>query len=278
VERRFAVHAGTDVQALSCRRAPRAWMLAFVIVSLATAAGPASAAPKRRDAKAAFDRGVAAYKKGDFAGASEALGKSFDLERDVDTLFAWAQAERKLDHCDKAIGLYEKLLASNLPEANKSVVQQKLAECRTIVAQQKPAEPPPVAPPVAPPPVAEPAASAPAPVTDTGPSTRAWYKDPITLSLVGGGVVAAGVGAGFLASASSHDGKVTNAPDLRASKRHADLAKSQGNIGLIATGVGGALVIGGIIRIVMHRGGTQEHSVTGWLSPDGGGLAVTGAY
>src|SRR5215468_11101614 len=107
-------------------------------VSLMGVAGSADARPKRRDAKAAFDRGVVAYQKGNFQGASEALGKSFELERDVDTLFAWAQAERKLEHCDKAIDLYQQLLTFNLPSANRMAVENKLVECRTIIAQQAP--------------------------------------------------------------------------------------------------------------------------------------------
>src|SRR6185436_14201758 len=106
----------------------RAWPLALAVVLVA---GAADAKPRRRDARVAFDRGVTAYQKGNFEAASEALGKSFTLERDVDTLFAWAQSERKLEHCDKAIELYEKLLAFNLPAANREAVETKLTECRT---------------------------------------------------------------------------------------------------------------------------------------------------
>src|SRR5690349_1494555 len=138
-------------------------------VSLA-AARSADARPKHRDAKAAFDRGVAAYQKGNYQGASDALAKSFELERDVDTLFAWAQTERKLDHCDKAIELYEQLLTFNLPTANRSAVEGKLFECREIVRQQKPPtpeSPPPNAPSA---PSAPPAAPAPSGPAVTPPS------------------------------------------------------------------------------------------------------------
>jgi tetratricopeptide (TPR) repeat protein len=310
MERRFAVHAGGDPQALIGRNPRRrAWTLAIALVCIASSAG---AAPKRRDAKAAFDRGLAAYKKGSFEAASKALGKSFALERDVDTLFAWAQSERQLERCDKAIDLYEKLLGFDLPPANREAVELKRTECRTIIAQQKPAGEPPTGTPTAeppgdaptgdppgdaptgeppmgespagePPPGADPMAASPAlqPVTDTPPAARAWYRDPIALGLVGTGVIATGAGAGLLISARSLDqgiGDKSKTPTYEDAQKHVDQAKSRGNLGLITAGVGGALVIGGVVWIVTHRGGTEQHMVTGWLAPGGGGLAVAGGF
>jgi len=266
----------------------------MIVLALAAMASAAEAKPKRRDAKTWFDRGVAAYKKGSFEAASEALGKSFDLERDVDTLFAWAQAERKLDHCGKAIELYEKLLAFDLPPANKEAVDAKLTECRTqLLVSDRKATPPEsaVAPspdplPVAPKadPTGEPpgagdhGASPSSPVTDARPGARAWYKDPISLALVGAGAVATGVGVGFLASAKSLDGDFKAAKDYQKAQDLSAQAKSHGNIGLIATGVGGALVVGGVAWIFTHRGTTEQHTMTGWLAPGGGGLAIAGSF
>jgi len=270
-------------------------MIALALVSLASTA---EAKPKRRDAKLAFDRGVTAYKKGNFEAASEALGKSFDLERDVDTLFAWAQSERKLEHCEKAIELYEKLLTFDLPAANKEAVDTKLTECRTQLllndhkAEPSPVTPPPVTPPpvapkvestAEPPPVAEHAVIAPVapPMTDTPSAGRAWYKDPIAIGLVGTGTVATGIGVGFLISANSAHNSVndkTKAPNYDDAQRFLDQAQSRRKIGLVATGAGGALLIGGVVWIVTHRHATEQHAVTGWLAPGSGGLAVTGAF
>jgi tetratricopeptide (TPR) repeat protein len=253
----------------------------MIVVALVATASAAEAKPKRRDAKVWFDRGVAAYKKGSFEAASEALGKSFDLERDVDTLFAWAQSERKLEHCEKAIDLYEKLLTFDLPAANKEAVDAKLAECRTIVAQQKPAVAPPLEPPVAPKAEPTPARTAdqePSPISDARPRARAWYKDPISLTLVGAGAVATGIGVGFLVSAKSLDSQFNAAKDYQKAQDLSDKAKSHGNIGFIATGVGGALVIGGVVWIFTHRGTTEQRTMTGWLAPGGGGLAIAGSF
>lgn len=271
-------------------------MIALAVVSLASAA---EAKPKRRDAKVAFDRGVAAYKKNNFEAASAALGKSFDLERDVDTLFAWAQSERKLEHCEKAIELYEKLLTFDLPAANKEAVETKLTECRTQLLMNDhktepppvtpaPGAPPPTTPPVAPkveptpesPPAADHAVIAPAttPMTDTQSGGRAWYKDPIALGLVGTGTVATGVGIGFWLSGKSAHGQIDGASDYGKAQQLDDQAQSRRKIGLITTGVGGALVIGGVVWIVTHRHATEQHAITGWLAPGSGGLAVTGAF
>lgn len=288
MERRFPVLAKHDSQALIRREWPRrAWMIALTV---AVMAGAAEAKPKRRDAKAAYDRGVVAYQKGNLEAAVVALSKSFELERDPDTLFAWAQAERKLEHCDKAIELYERVLGFKLPGEAKIAVEQKLSECRTVIAMQKAAiEPPVVEPAVEPPspPSKPPAAVAPPPIVERTPATepppavaagRAWYKDPVALALLGTGVVATGVGAGFLVSARSLDQDSKRAQNFFDVKSLSEQARSRGNIGLISGGVGGALVIGGVVWIVLHRGGTERPSVTGWLAPGGGGLAVAGGF
>lgn len=109
-------------------------------------------------------------------------------------------------------------------------------------------------------------------------SHRSWYKDPISLGLVGAGVVGLGVGAGFLIWARSLNNNIKNANDYPAAKRFSDRSKSHGKIGLIAGGAGGVLVVGGVVWIVLHRGGSEQPPVTGWLGPSGGGLAFNGAF
>jgi tetratricopeptide (TPR) repeat protein len=266
-------------------RTRRAAALVAAALVLAAAADPAAAKPKRRDAKAAFERGVAAYQRGDFDAASEALARSFGIERDVDTLFAWAQAERKLEHCDKAIELYEKLLSFELPEANREAVVVTLSECRAVLAEQNPAaEPPPAEPPRTespPPPVAVRPVIAPPPADpgpQTRPSTRVWYRDPVALSLLGTGAVGLGLGSAFLVSAQSlHNdaGHATTYPDA---KSLSDRARSRGTIGLVTIGAGGALAIGGAVWIATHRGGGERAVVTGWVAPGGAGLGLAGGF
>jgi len=235
----------------------------------------ATAAPTSGDAKAAFDRGVAAYTKGDYATASEALGQSYALEPDVETLFAWAQTERKLDRCDKASELYGKLLVADLPEENKTAIRAKLEECRVIIAAQKPVEPtpPPVEP--TPPPVEQP----PPPVIVPQPEGRSWWKDPVGGALVVGGVAGLGVGGFMLASASSADSDKEKATSYGEFQRLEDKANSRGTIGVIAVSAGAALVVGGIVWYAT-RGGDDERptQITGWFSSDGGGIVAAGQF
>ena len=146
MERRFAVHAGSYRQAL--------------IVAIMLVAAPALGAPKRAGKKE-FERGVAAYQKSDYAAASTAFGKSFAAESDAETLFAWAQAERKQNHCDKASDLYAKLLAMDLPAENKSVIKGQIAECQAILDAAKPK----------PEPMPEPKPPKPDHIPETGPAT-----------------------------------------------------------------------------------------------------------
>ncbi len=271
MERRLAVHARAHRKALS-------GLLAAAV--LLTGAPLASAAPKTPEAKAAFDRGVAAYTANDYATASEALGQSYALEADVETLFAWAQTERKLERCDKASELYGKLLAYDLPAENKAAIRAKLEECKAIIAAQKPVPPAPVEPP---PPVPEPAPTpAPQPPPPDEPlpafTPRAWWKDPVGGALVGVGIVGLGVGGYLLVSASSLDGDKDKATSYGEFERLEDKAKSRGTLGVIATASGGALLVGGIIWYATRGRDERPTQVTGWITADGGGVATTGRF
>ena len=256
-------------------------MKIWVVLAITIAARTAVATPHGAAAKAAFTQGVTAYKAGDFTAASDALEKSFKLEADPETLFAWAQSERKLSHCDKAIPLYERLLTFDMPAANKSAISANLAECKTIIAATKAPPPPPVEDNKPAPTVAAEQQHAdiePRPVPKSTES-RPWWKDPIGDGLVVVGLVGVGVGAGMLASASSlskqadDTSQTTNYFDYQKLR---DDANSRSKLGFIATGAGGVLVIGGVIWYATHRDSRRQ--VVGWLDATGGGLGVAGAW
>ena len=248
-------------------------MRAALAIAALLAATPALAAPKGKAAKAAFDRGVAAYTKGDFAAASEALGQSYKLEPDVETLFAWAQSERQQNNCDSAIELYNKLLDTNMPAENKDAVRTKLEECKAIIAAKTGVLDKPLDPPDQEPVPEEPVREDPAPSGKTP-----WWKDPIGDALTIGGVVALGVGGYFLYSGkTAEDKSFENDAQFEANQ---DKAESHGRIGVILTLTGGALIVGGIVRYVTRDGGgsKESSSVTGWVTSDSGGLAAFGRF
>lgn len=283
MERRFPVHA-------------RAHAL-IAAVLLASFPHGVLAAPKSPASKKEFERGVKAYTAGDYDAAADAMSKSYQLEKDPETLFAWAQAERKLDNCDKAIALYKELLGFDLPAENKQVIQQNISECKQVLADKaksppkdnpppKDNAPPPVdkadaaAPPPAPVAPAKPApvpAEKPAPAADSG--GRAWWKDPVGDGLVLVGIGGLAFGGVELMSASKADSDKTKATTYADFQRLEKKAHDDGQVGVIAAGAGGGLIVLGIVWYAMHRDDPHERQVTGWIAPTGGGgIALTGGF
>jgi hypothetical protein len=250
-----------------------------LVLAIVIAARTAMAAPRGAAAKAAFTQGVTAYKAGDFVVASEALERSFKLEADPETLFAWAQSERKQSHCDKAIPLYERLLTFDMPAANKTAISTNLSECKAVIAAAKP--------PAAPPPVDEAKSASPVAVEQprvdvepkpvpTSTESKPWWKDPVGDGLVVVGLVGAGVGAGMLVSASSLNRQADGTTSYSDYQRLREDANSRSELGLISAGAGGVFVVGGILWYATHR--DSRHQVVGWLDRAGGGLGVAGAW
>jgi hypothetical protein len=162
-----------------------------------------------------------------------------------------------------------------LPDENRAAVEQKRDECRQIVAAQAP-KPVEAAPAPAPAPVE--AAPAPRPASPPPETARAWYKDPLSLGLVGAGVIGLGVGGGLLVSAHGLDSSAHSAKDYATFHDDSQKAKSRGNLGLAIGGAGAVLTIGGVAWIVMHLRAESPPPVTGWLGPSGGGVAYGGAF
>lgn len=266
MERRLAVHARSHRQALRG---------AIVAAVLATSAG-AAASPKTPKAKAAFAAGVKAYQAHQWALASKQLEKSFSLERDVETLFAWAQTERQLEHCDKASELYDKILTFDLPAANKAAVQAKLEECKVILAASMPRpEPVPVV-------VVEEPKPDPKPIEQPPEhrEPRARWKDPVGLSLVGVGVVAAAIGTGYLIAGASASSKSDSfqKTDRKQFESYAATANSDGQKGVAAATIGGGLIVLGVIWYATHGRNDETTRITGWLSTESSGLALGGRF
>lgn len=295
MERGLAVHARAHEQMSGASSRKRA--LAGVIAVTLLSSTSVFAAPRKPAAKKEFDRGVAAYTKGNYAAASAALARSFKLEADAETLFAWAQTERKLDHCDRAIELYTKLLRMNLPAANKQAVRVQVSECKAILAAQKPEpEPEPVRePPREPEPEPErdpepatmPSSSSSASESDSsarGPlkvqassEGHAWWKDPVGGALVGVGLVGVGVGAVFLVQAHAAEADKATAGTYDEFEAFDEKAQSRGRLGVIGLAAGGAFVAIGALWYATRKPSSSP-TLTGWVTPESSGLAVLGRF
>ena len=119
--------------------------------------------------------------------------------------------------------------------------------------------------------------------TSRSRTTSPWYTDATGDVLLGGGVIALGLGSAFLISAR------TAAADARQSypefATKTELARSRGEIGVVALVASGVLVTGAIVRYLVH--GQSQHpahrdrtlSSSAWITPgSGGGVAILGRF
>lgn len=276
MERRLAVPARATRRNVS-----------LAIAALVVATSTVHAAPKRKDARKAFDRGVALYKKKDFAAARDALAASAKLESDVETLFAWAQAERQLGNCEQAIALYEQLLDMEMPSANKQAIRPKLDECKQILAAN---QPPPEAPPVPDPEPASPPETALEPPERSvperpererlAPTSGGSSKHLVGGSLLGIGAIGLVIGSYFLYTGRQADLGSRAATNYFEFIRLREDADTYGTRGVIAAGVGGAFVVAGIIWYATRSATAQDDGpvVSGWVGPQSAGVCALGHF
>ena len=257
MERRLAVLAGAAALIALARVAP--------------------AAPKTAGAKAAFQAGLAAYQHADFAGAATSFATSYELEADPETLFAWAQAERKQAHCDKALPLYDKLLAGDLPEANAVAVRAARDECRALLAPDPTHTPDPhvIDATVLAPPMASQQPTLPI-TTVTVERSPIWYRDPIPLTATITGAVALGVGIGFLVAGQGAEAAAHDATTYGAFASDDARAQRDGRIGVIASVFGGVLVGTGVALWIVHRDATPTS--TAHVVVSAGSVSVIGRF
>jgi tetratricopeptide (TPR) repeat protein len=269
-------------------------------------------------AQEVFDRGVAHYQAGEVDQAAAAFERAYELDPKPVILFSWAQSEVGRDHCAEAIELFRRYLATSPPEANEQAAQQRIRTCEERLAAAPPTESgdagavapdaaaEPTAPPTAAPPPAAPtspppaSSAAPAPPPDSspavGPATPTepeaedadrWWTDPLGMTLLSAGVVAAGVGTGVLVWGEKSLAKAKD--QLLATYDEHDQILSAGRqrrvAGGIVLGVGLALLTGGVVRAALVDGaadsapaGGSGPSATLWLSPLSPEVGVVGRF
>src|SRR5262249_15990757 len=148
-----------------------------------------------------------------------------------------------------------------LTATNRDVVLELIKELEELIDKQKQSDQkPPVnvenPPPPPPPPLEE----------------RSWYEDKIGWGLVGAGLVAAGGGVAFLAHASRQPGEGQTRREQEQALDLNDSARSSRTIGGVLAGVGAAIVVGGVVKMVLYdRPGTRVAVVPG-------GIIVAGRF
>jgi len=227
------------------------------------------------EAQAKFQEAQDAFRAEDFQAAAAAVEAAYMIEPKPMLLYPWAQAERNQGNCGAAVALYQRFIDSGPREDLASAAQGNLDRCQEeldaaaadeeeiiedddegveeIVEGDE----------------TDPAAVAVEPITndDKEPKTKVWYKDPLGGVLTGAGVVGLGVGVGLLAVGSSTAKKASDEDSHMDYQGQRSRATSLRNGGAIAASIGGALVVGGVVRYLLVARKSKES--TAWrIAPE----------
>jgi tetratricopeptide (TPR) repeat protein len=236
-----------------------------LILSTLTMSAPAGAIDP--EAKEHLERGLAGYTAKDYAGAIKDLRLAYALDPRPEILFAWAQAERLYGRCSQASKLYDRFLKSK-PSAQQAAAARTGIERCEGQPDTTPADPEDVEQP-APQPAQEqpeqPPAAAPPP-----PRPRV---DAVGLGLLGVGVALGAVGGGLLGAG---ERKAKQLGDVATYDEYADGSGPVRTLriaGGVLAGVGGALIVGGLVKLLVHRR-HDRRDVAFWTDPRGAGVLV----
>jgi hypothetical protein len=202
------------------------------------------------EAQALYDRALKGFETRDYEAAVRDLEAAFALDPRRELLFAEAQAKRLSGDCRGAVVLYQRFLTTKPPALQVDATQIALARCAQELAS-KPAvvivTPPPPAPPK--------------------PAPARWSRDPLGLSLGGAGVVAVGVGLGFLVAGEIARGDAESATSYPAFANHWSTAGTRLDVAVGALAIGGALVAAGATRLLLVRRHARAEAVAVWVGP-----------
>ncbi len=211
------------------------------MLSLTLIAAPA----KQTEASVHFEAAAEFYAHEDYANAAREFSIAYALEPRVDTLFAWAQAERLADHDEDALKLYERLLAGELSATQRAAIETLRDETsgELVIAR------------------AQQANESESPVADSD-STRAERTRPDSLGMamtgIGAGLTL--LGGGLLVGAGVSDSRLRTAqtyPEFEAAL-DPQTGRGRGAVALYASGgvlaaAGLTALIVGVVRLTRAR-------------------------
>jgi tetratricopeptide (TPR) repeat protein len=245
-----------------------------------TTAGPSSEpTPMNPAAQARYDQGLELYRQRDFRAAIAEFELGYGVEPRREFLFAEAQAYRLAGDCGRAVPLYQRFLATQPSAIQIDATRLGLERCAQRSAQPnievragfQPTTPVPLPPP-------------PPPVPPRGP----WWQDAWGMTAVGAGVVALGVGVGFvLASNRAWDAAQAQRPKFSPDfDRLSEDYVQRRWIGLAALTTGATLCGAGLVRFawVRHRDrrdridGASSHAFSVEPLPHGAALSWKGSF
>lgn len=253
--------------------APLVVTLVLSPLHVATSAPLYAVAPAAMDpeAKERFDRGLTGYTAKEYARAIKDFRLAYALDPRAEILFAWAQAERMYGRCSQATKLYTRFLKSKPSEQQAGAARTGIDRCKDQ-PDTTPADPEDVEEPEKKPVAAEqPPEPEPEPEPPPPPPRRV---DVLGISLLGVGVALGATGGALLGVGEN------KARQLGGVTSYEDYSDGVGQIrtlriaGSVLAGVGGALIIGGIVKLIVGKKQQSRRDVGFWTDPRGAGLIV----
>ena len=204
----------------------------------------------RPDAQAFYDQALAAFGTRDYAAAIRDLEAGYALDPRRELLFAEAQAERLAGDCRAAVVLYQRFLETKPPAVQVDATHLALARCAQELARRP-----------------EVVVTTPPPAPPTRPAPPSWRRDPWAIALTATGVLALGVGGGYLIAAEVARGDAGGATTYVDYARRWSTANDRLDVAIGALAIGGVLVATGVARflIVRHRAHHEPSAV--WIGP-----------
>ena len=269
-------------------RSPALSLLLCASMLSALAPAPAWAAPSRKqraEAKAHFERAAELYNQEDYAGAADEFEQAYELNPQVDTLFAWAQAERLAGDFSAAAELYQRLLDGELSDTQREAVQTVLAEVQAEFEAAEAAErerQEAAAAEAARLAAEEEAAEQAARDEADARERKQKRKRTVDLVLTGAGGALTAAGLGLVVGGGVVDGRVGAAQTYEEFEAVFDpgTGRGRGSIPLYAAGgavtaVGLGLLITGVVRLVKHKREPSSVAFVPVLGPEQVGLSLS---
>ncbi len=208
-----------------------------VLAAVIACAGTASADP----AGDLLKQGIDQYKAGKYAEAVTALGKSYDISKKPETLFALAQAERLEGDCATATAHYRQVVEQVSDLNVAKLVEQNLALCEKIEKKHEPTPPKPEPEPKAAPP--------PPPQIITKTVVRdVPHTDVLAASAFAAGTLGIGAAGGLYLAASASRNAAGKARTLDDHNTLLDRADTDTKAMFVAGGLGVALIAVSVYR------------------------------
>lgn len=267
------------------------WLLlaASVLVGVALSSSPAHADPLSKPKSAAarehLAQGNKLYNLRSFALAVDQYKAGAMLESAPVFDYNLGQSFRKLGKYEEAIWHYERFLKRGQPEGKlldlvTNFIEQMKAELNRKAMTEQPDDPEPRdgQPPASNPTTQQPPSTPTTPAQPIAPQPAPWYADGIGWGLGGAGLLAGGAAVWLFVSASDLDKKAELEMQESRAEALRDRASSRRLFGTFVGIGGGALLVGGVVKLVL-RPKSERPSATSWnLGVSSAGIVVVGRF